>query len=419
MKFESLELISPILKALKDQNYAEPTSIQEQAIPPALAGRDLLGSAQTGTGKTAAFALPIIQHLHEDVKAQSGKRKVSSLIVTPTRELAIQIGESLKAYAKYTDISNTVIFGGVNQKSQTQALKKGVDILVATPGRLLDLMGQGFISLRNVRYFVLDEADRMLDMGFIHDVKRIIAELPQKRQTLFFSATMPKNIIRLSDEILTNPRQIAVDPTTSTAETVQQFLYFTNKNKKMELLNHILKDSNIDQVLLFSRTKHGANRIARKLSKQKMEAATIHGDRSQNQRQKALKRFKDGHIRVLVATDIAARGIDIDKLRYVINYDIPNEAETYVHRIGRCGRAGEEGVSISICEPEENAYIKDIEKLIDQKIDRVQDNPFPQTDKPMTAAEKKAFQKEKNRRKQEFFANRKKNKSKQGRRKKR
>lgn len=419
MKFESLELISPILKALKDQNYTEPTSIQEQAIPPALAGRDLLGSAQTGTGKTAAFALPIIQHLYKDGKAQSGKRKVASLIVTPTRELAIQIGESLTAYAKYTDISNTVIFGGVNQKTQTQALKKGVNVLVATPGRLLDLMGQGFISLRDVRYFVLDEADRMLDMGFIHDVKRIIAELPQKRQTLFFSATMPKNIIRLSDEILTNPRRIAVDPTTSTAETVQQFLYFTNKDKKMALLNHILTDSNIDQVLLFSRTKHGANRIARKLSKKKMEAATIHGDRSQNQRQKALKRFKDGHTRVLVATDIAARGIDIDKLRYVINYDIPNEPETYVHRIGRCGRAGEEGVSISLCEPEENAYIKDIEKLIDQKIDRVQDNPFPQTDKPMTAAEKKAFQKEKNRRKQEFFANRKKNKSKKGRRKKR
>jgi ATP-dependent RNA helicase RhlE len=419
MKFESLELISPILKALKDQNYTEPTSIQGQAIPPALVGRDLLGSAQTGTGKTAAFALPIIQHLSKDVKTQSGKRKVSSLIVTPTRELAIQIGESLTAYAKYTDISNTVIFGGVNQKSQTQALKRGVDILVATPGRLLDLMGQGFISLRNVRYFVLDEADRMLDMGFIHDVKKIIAELPRKRQTLFFSATMPKNIIRLSDEILTNPQRIAVDPTTSTADTVQQYLYFTNKNKKMSLLTHILKDSDIDQVLLFSRTKHGANRIAKKLNKKKIPAATIHGDRSQNQRQKALKQFKDGHTRVLVATDIAARGIDIDKLRYVINYDIPNESETYVHRIGRCGRAGEEGISISICEPEENAYIRDIEKLIGQKIERVKDNPFPQTDKPMTAAEKKAFQKEKNRRKQEFFANRKKNKSKQGRRKKR
>ena len=422
MKFESLELITPILKALKDENYIEPTSIQEQAIPPALAGRDLLGSAQTGTGKTAAFALPIIQHLSKDVKAQSGKRKVASLIVTPTRELAIQIGESLTAYAKYTDISNTVIFGGVNQKSQTQALKRGVDILVATPGRLLDLMGQGYISLKDVRYFVLDEADRMLDMGFIHDVKRIIAELPRKRQTLFFSATMPKNIIRLSDEILTNPQRIAVDPTTSTADTVQQYLYFTNKNKKMELLIHILKDSDIDQVLLFSRTKHGANRIAKKLNKKKIAAATIHGDRSQNQRQKALKQFKDGHTRVLVATDIAARGIDIDKLRYVINYDIPNESETYVHRIGRCGRAGEEGVSISICEPEENAYIRDIEKLIGQKIERVEDNPFPQTDKPMTAAEKKAFQKEKNRRKQEFFANRKKNKSKQksgGKRKKR
>ena len=414
MKFESLELISPILKALKDENYIEPTSIQEQAIPPALAGRDLLGSAQTGTGKTAAFALPIIQHLTNDNKEQRGKRKVASLIVTPTRELAIQIGESLTAYAKYTDISNTVIFGGVNQKSQTQALKKGVDILVATPGRLLDLMGQGYISLRDVRYFVLDEADRMLDMGFIHDVKKIIAELPRKRQTLFFSATMPKNIVRLSDEILTNPIRIAVDPTSSTAETVQQYLYFTNKQNKMDLLFHILKDSDIDQVLLFSRTKHGANRIARRLSKKKVEASTIHGDRSQNQRQKALSQFKEGRIRVLVATDIAARGIDIDKLRYVINYDIPNEPETYVHRIGRCGRAGEEGVSISISEPEENAYIRDIEKLIDQKIERVEDHPFPQTDKPMTAAEKKEFEKEKNRKRQEFFANRKKTKQKSG-----
>jgi len=414
MKFESLELITPILKALKDENYVEPTSIQEQAIPPALAGRDLLGSAQTGTGKTAAFALPIIQHLTNDNKEQRGKRKVASLIVTPTRELAIQIGESLTAYAKYTDISNTVIFGGVNQKSQTQALKKGVDILVATPGRLLDLMGQGYISLRDVRYFVLDEADRMLDMGFIHDVKKIIAELPRKRQTLFFSATMPKNIVRLSDEILTNPIRIAVDPTSSTAETVQQYLYFTNKQNKMDLLFHILKDSDIDQVLLFSRTKHGANRIARRLSKKKVEASTIHGDRSQNQRQKALSQFKEGRIRVLVATDIAARGIDIDKLRYVINYDIPNEPETYVHRIGRCGRAGEEGVSISISEPEENAYIRDIEKLIDQKIERVEDHPFPQTDKPMTAAEKKEFEKEKNRKRQEFFANRKKTKQKSG-----
>jgi len=416
MKFKELQLIEPILKALKDQNYTEPTSIQAQAIPPALEGKDLLGSAQTGTGKTAAFALPIIQHLSRDHRKSGGNRKVTSLIVTPTRELAIQIGESITAYARYTNIRNTVIFGGVNQNKQTRALKEGVDILVATPGRLLDLMNQGFISLRDVRYFVLDEADRMLDMGFIHDVKRIIKALPAKRQTLFFSATMPNNIVQLSKEILTAPVRIAVNPVSSTAETVQQRVYFTNKSSKMKLLLHILKERDIDQVLLFSRTKHGANRIAKKLRNKNIEASTIHGDRSQNQRQKALGAFKDGGVRVLVATDIAARGIDIDKLHYVINYDIPNEPETYVHRIGRCGRAGEEGISISISEPEENAYIRDIEKLIDQKIERVTDHPFPQTDKPMTPAEKKAFQKEKNRRKQEFFANRKKNKAKkQGR----
>jgi ATP-dependent RNA helicase RhlE len=412
MKFEELQLIDPILRALKDQNYTEPTSIQAQAIPPALEGKDLLGSAQTGTGKTAAFALPIIQHLSKEQGQTGGNRKVTSLIVTPTRELAIQIGESINAYASYTDIRNTVIFGGVNQNKQTRALKEGVDILVATPGRLLDLMNQGYISLQNVRYFVLDEADRMLDMGFIHDVKRIIKALPSKRQTLFFSATMPNNIVQLSKEILTKPVRISVNPVSSTAETVQQQLYYTNKSSKMDLLLHILKDEDIDQVLLFSRTKHGANRIAKKLKSKKIEASTIHGARSQNQRQKALNAFKDGDVRVLVATDIAARGIDIDKLHYVINYDIPNEPETYVHRIGRCGRAGEEGVSISISEPEENAYIRDIEKLIDQKIPRIEDHPFPQTDKPMTPAEKKAFEKEKNRRKQEFFANRKKNKAK-------
>jgi ATP-dependent RNA helicase RhlE len=422
MKFSALQLIDPILKALRDQNYTEPTSIQEQAIPPGLAGRDLLASAQTGTGKTAAFAIPIIQQLSEDIKQANGRRPIASLIVTPTRELAIQIGESITAYAKYTSITNTVIFGGVNQNKQTRELKKDIDILVATPGRLLDLMNQGFIALDQVRYFVLDEADRMLDMGFIHDVKRIISHLPKKRQTLFFSATMPKNIVSLSDEILTNPKRVAVNPVSSTAETVQQYVYFTNKNKKMDLLLHILKDPKMDQVLLFSRTKHGANRIARKLNKKKIQASTIHGDRSQNQRQKALQQFKDGQIRVLVATDIAARGIDIDKLGYVINYDISNESETYVHRIGRCGRAGEEGVSISIAEPEENAYIRDIEKLIGQKIERVTDHPFPQTDKPMTPAEKKAFQKEKNRRRQEYYANRKKNKAKKssrGNRKKR
>ena len=413
--FEQLHLIPSILKALKDENYTHPTPIQSQSIPPALKGRDLLASAQTGTGKTAAFSIPILQQLVLEQETQKGPRKIRSLIVTPTRELAIQIGESITAYGKYTNIRSTVIFGGVNQNAQTRALEKGVDILVATPGRLLDLMGQGYISLQDIRYFVLDEADRMLDMGFIHDIKRIIKELPKKRQSLFFSATMPKTIVRLSHEILTQPERVSVDPVSSTAETVQQYVYKTNKKTKMDLLLHILKNPDMDQVLLFSRTKHGANKIAKKLRNQKIEASTIHGDRSQNQRQKALNDFKDGKIRVLVATDIAARGIDIDKLQYVMNYDIPNEPETYVHRIGRCGRAGEEGISISICEPEENAYIGDIEKLIDQKIELIEDHPFPQTDKPMTAEEKKAFQKEKNRRRQEYFANRK--KKKQGRNK--
>ena len=303
-------------------------------------------------------------------------------------------------------MKNTVIFGGVSQGSQTTALRNGVDVLVATPGRLLDLMDQGYVSLSDVKYFVLDEADRMLDMGFINDIKKIIAKLPKKRQSLFFSATMPGNIVKLSQQILVNPKKVAVDPVSSTAETIQQYLYTTNKDDKKDLLLHILKNPDIEQVLLFSRTKHRADRIARNLKQKKIESAAIHGDKAQNQRQKALKAFKDGDIRVLVATDIAARGIDIDKLRYVINFDIPNEAETYVHRIGRCGRAGEEGIAISLCDPEENAFIKDIEKLTNQKIQRVKDNPFPQTDEPMTAAEKKEKEKEKQAQKKAFFANR-------------
>ena len=406
MKFEDLNLIPPILKALRDEGYTEPTSIQEKAIPLVLKREDVLGSAQTGTGKTAAFAIPIIQHLASNHQKPSGKRKVTTLVVTPTRELAIQIGESFTAYARHTQIKNTVIYGGVGQGAQTEALRRGVDVLVATPGRLLDLMNQGYISLDDIRYFVLDEADRMLDMGFIHDIKKIIAELPKSRQSLFFSATMPKNIVDLSQQILINPKKVAVSPVSSTAETIQQYIYMTNRENKKDLLFHILKDSSLKQVLLFSRTKHGADRIVRNLKKKNIECAAIHGDKSQNQRQKALKSFKNGQVRVLVATDIAARGIDIDKLRYVINYDIPNESETYVHRIGRCGRAGEDGISISICEPEENEFIRDIEKLIKQKIQVVNDNPFPQTDKPMSNAEKKEWEKEKQKRKQEFFANR-------------
>ncbi|MCT4589392.1 MAG: DEAD/DEAH box helicase [Carboxylicivirga sp.] len=406
MKFTDLKLIPAILKALKDENYSSPTAIQAKAISHILNRKDVLGSAQTGTGKTAAFAIPIIQHLNEDLLKSKGKRKIQALIVTPTRELALQIGESFTTYGKYTNIRNTVIFGGVPQGAQVRALKNGVDTLIATPGRLLDLMSQGYISLRDIKYFVLDEADRMLDMGFIHDIKKLLEKLPSERQSLFFSATMPPKILKLSKQILAKPEKVVVNPVSSTAETIQQHLYTTNKSDKKALLLHILKTHEMDQVLLFSRTKHGADRIVRNLRHKKIESAAIHGEKSQNQRQKALKRFKDGELRVLVATDIAARGIDIDKLRYVINYDIPNESETYVHRIGRCGRAGEEGVAISICEPEENAFVKDIEKLIKRKIETVDDNPFPQTDKPMNSAEKKEFQKEKERKRQEYFANR-------------
>jgi ATP-dependent RNA helicase RhlE len=406
MRFEELEIIAPIVRALKEEKYAEPTSIQEKAIPLILKRNDVLGSAQTGTGKTAAFAIPILQHLFIDRQQNNSSRKIRALIITPTRELAIQIGESFTTYGKFTGINNTVVFGGVTQGAQTNALRRGIDVLVATPGRLLDLMDQGFIQLNNIEYFVLDEADRMLDMGFIHDIRKIIAKLPAKRQSLFFSATMPNNIVELSRKILSNPTKVEVSPVSSAAETVQHYLYYTNKSSKKDLLFKILQDQKIEQVLLFSRTKHGADKISRNLKKQKITTAAIHGDKAQNQRQKVLAQFKAGEIRVLVATDIAARGIDIDKLKHVINYDIPNISETYVHRIGRCGRAGEKGTAISICEPEENEFIRDIEKLINQKIQIVRDNPFPQTEEPMTEKEKKEWEKEKQRKKQEFFASR-------------
>ncbi len=407
MRFEDLELIDPILKALKDKNYTEPTSIQEKAIPKILERRDVLGCAQTGTGKTAAFAIPIIQLIHRIESKENGFPKLRALIVTPTRELAIQIDENIEAYSKYTKVRHAVIFGGVKQGRQVDRIKKGIHILVATPGRLLDLIQQGYISLNAIKMFVLDEADRMLDMGFINDIKKLLKLLPEQRQSLFFSATMPENIVKLSRTILKNPEKIEVSPVSSTAETIQQYLYYTNRSDKKDLLLHILKQKEIGQVLLFSRTKHGADRVVRNLLKKKIKAAAIHGDKAQNQRQKALSQFKDGDIRVLVATDIAARGIDIDKLRYVINYDVPNIAETYVHRIGRSGRAGEDGIAISICEPEENAHVRAIEKLIKQKIEVIKDNPFPQTEKPMTEAEKKEWNKEKQRRKQAFFAERK------------
>ncbi|HCE57448.1 MAG TPA: DEAD/DEAH box helicase [Prolixibacteraceae bacterium] len=404
MRFEDLAIIEPILRAVKEEGYTEPTLIQEKAIPVILNRHDVLGSAQTGTGKTAAFAIPILQHLYNRQHENNKTRKIKALVITPTRELAIQIGESFSVYGRYTGIRNTVIFGGVKQASQTASIRNGIDVLVATPGRLLDLMDQGYVRLHDIEYFVLDEADRMLDMGFIHDIRKIIAKLPLKRQSLFFSATMPGNIVDLSKKILLNPQKIEATPKATTAETVQQYLYYTNKATKKDLLNHILNDSALTQVLLFSKTKHGADKITKHLKSRNISAAAIHGDKGQNQRQKVLLQFKEGHIRVLVATDIAARGIDIDKLKYVINYDIPNISETYVHRIGRAGRAGEEGVSISICEPEENGYVRDIEKLISQKIEVVKNNPFPQTEKPMTSAEKTIWEKEKLIRKKEQFA---------------
>ncbi|MBX2816623.1 MAG: DEAD/DEAH box helicase [Saprospiraceae bacterium] len=408
MKFSDLNLISPIQKALDQLGYEQPTPIQEAAIPLVLDRKDLMATAQTGTGKTAAFALPIIQLIHQ-IEVRKGKKPtLRALIVTPTRELAIQIEENIAAYSKYTDVKQAVIFGGVKQGRQVESLRRGVHILVATPGRLLDLIGQGYIDLSTIKMFVLDEADRMLDMGFIHDIKRLIKLIPTKRQSLFFSATMPDNIVALSRQILRNPEKIAVDPVSSAAETVQQFVYYTNRDLKKKLLLHLLDQNGIFQALVFSRTKHGADRIARDLKKKKIKAAAIHGDKMQNHRQKVLRQFKEKQIHVLVATDIAARGIDISHLEHVINYDIPNEPETYIHRIGRCGRAGEEGTSISICEPEENAYMRDIEKLLKRKVEVVEDHPFPQTDRPMTAAEKKEWNKEKQRRKQEFFRQRKK-----------
>jgi len=414
MRFEDLGLISPIMKAVEEKGYITPTAIQEKAIPQVLKRKDVLGCAQTGTGKTAAFAIPIIQLIHQIEGGKNNPIKIRSLIVTPTRELAIQIEENITAYSKYTEVKQAVIFGGVKQGSQVAQLKKGVHILVATPGRLLDLIGQGFISLDDVKLFVLDEADRMLDMGFINDIKKLLKLLPEKRQSLFFSATMPDNIVQLSNTILNNPIKVEVTPVSSTAETVSQYLYYTNRSDKKSLLLEILKSHNIDQALIFSRTKHGADRVARDLKKKNISAASIHGDKAQNQRQKALAQFKEGKVRVLVATDIAARGIDIDKLKFVINFDVPNVAETYVHRIGRSGRAGEEGNAISICEPEENAYVKDIKKLIGDQIKVIEGHAFPQTDKPMTEAEKKEWNKEKQRRKQEYFANRKASKQRSG-----
>lgn len=376
MTFEELNLLPAILKALDAEGYKQPTPIQQQAIPVVLSGKDLLGCAQTGTGKTAAFAIPILQLLANDEKTFKTPRAIKALILTPTRELAIQIGESFAAYGKHLPLKHTVIFGGVSQHAQVLALKGGVDILVATPGRLLDLMSQKLISLQFVTKFILDEADRMLDMGFIHDVKKVVSKLPAKRQTLFFSATMPPEIQKLSQTILVNPEKVTVTPVSSTAETIQQFIYYVEKGNKKKLLLHLLDDKAIKSVLLFVRTKHGADRIVKDLVKAGIKAAAIHGNKSQNARQGALNNFKNGQIRVLIATDIAARGIDIDELAHVINYELPNVAETYVHRIGRTGRAGASGKALSFCDEEEMVYLKDIQKLIGKPIPVVEDQPY-------------------------------------------
>jgi ATP-dependent RNA helicase RhlE len=382
MSFESLNLIEPIQKALAEEGYTVPTPIQAQAIPIVLAGTDLLGVAQTGTGKTAAFAIPTIQLLHKNHTFHKGKRAIKALIVTPTRELAIQIDDSFKAYGKYTGLTHTVIFGGVKQGKQTDALQNGVDILVATPGRLLDLINQRFITLKDIQIFILDEADRMLDMGFVHDIKKLLAILPPRRQSLFFSATMPPEIQKLADSILYKPQKVEVTPVSSTADTIKQSVYFVDKNSKNALLMDILKDTSIETALVFTRTKHGADKVVKILLKHNIRAEAIHGNKAQNARQRALDNFKAKTTRVLVATDIAARGIDVDDLAYVINYEIPNIPETYVHRIGRTGRAGANGTAFSFCETEEIPYLKDIQKLIGKKIPVIENHNYPMSEVP-------------------------------------
>ncbi|WP_310589586.1 DEAD/DEAH box helicase [Dyadobacter sp. CY356] len=376
MTFQELNLIEPITKALTEEGYTTPTPIQAKAIPLILQHRDLLGCAQTGTGKTAAFAIPMLQILEEKAKSKNEKGPIRALILTPTRELAIQIGESFTAYGRFTNITHTVIFGGVGQKPQTDALRRGVDILIATPGRLLDLINQGFVHLKQLEIFVLDEADRMLDMGFVHDVKKILKLLPAKRQSLFFSATMPPVIMTLADTILSNPAKVEVTPVSSTADTIKQSVYFVDKSDKNNLLLHILNDDTIATALVFTRTKHGADKVVKVLRKAGVTSEAIHGNKSQNARQNALKNFKSQTTRVLVATDIAARGIDVDDLTHVINYEIPNIPETYVHRIGRTGRAGAKGTAFSFCDLDEKTYLKDIHKLINKNIPVIKDHPY-------------------------------------------
>jgi len=376
MLFEDLSLSKSIQKAVFEEGYLNPTPIQEQSIPIVLAGRDLIGCAQTGTGKTAAFAIPIIHQLHRIVGSSKKAKQIRALIVTPTRELAVQIGESFETYAKYTNLTQLTIFGGVSQNPQVDTLKKGIDILVATPGRLLDLQKQGFIDLDHLHTLVLDEADQMLDMGFINDVKKIVKLTPKNRQTLLFSATMPIAIRELAEMFLTDPEKVEVSPVSSTAENVEQRIYFVDKTEKRNLLYHLIKEENLSNVLVFSRTKHGADNVVKALRKKDIPAEAIHGDKSQNARQRVLDAFKNKEVGVLVATDIAARGIDIEQLPFVINFDLPNIPETYVHRIGRTGRAGNGGIAISFCGKDELPYWKDIQKLIKVDVKTIADHPY-------------------------------------------
>ncbi|PTN07245.1 DEAD/DEAH box helicase [Mangrovibacterium marinum] len=378
MTFNDLGICDSIQKALLEEGYNNPTPIQEQSIPTLLEGTDLLASAQTGTGKTAAFAIPILQQLYLNPPQRKGPRKIKALVITPTRELAIQIAESFDTYGKYTGLNNTVIFGGVKQEAQVNALRRGVDILIATPGRLLDLMDQGYINLKNLAHFVLDEADRMLDMGFVHDIRKLIDRLPRERQSLFFSATMPPSVVELSGKILgSHPDKVEIKPEQTTAERVEQSMYFVSKKWKPKLLLHLLQTVSYESVIVFTRTKHGADKVVRILEKSGIVSAAIHGNKSQNARQRALNNFKDGKIKVLLATDIAARGIDIDQLSLVINFDLPNIPETYVHRIGRTGRAVSSGAALSFCDVEERPYLRDIQRFINQQIPVVADHPFP------------------------------------------
>lgn len=391
MLFEQLGLIEPIMKALKTEGYTNPTPIQQQAIPYILDRKDLLGCAQTGTGKTAAFAIPILQLFEQERQRSKGYRHIRSLVLTPTRELAVQIHESFEAYGRYTDIKQEVIFGGVSQHAQTIALRNGTDILIATPGRLLDLINQGYVHLDHLDIFVLDEADRMLDMGFIHDVKKIIRLLPQDKQTLFFSATMPPQIAELADSLLHDPARVEVTPVSSTVEKIEQAVYFVNKRDKLSLLLHLLQEKRINRTLVFSRTKHGADKITKDLKKMNVQAAAIHGNKSQTARQHALSQFKNGRLKVLVATDIAARGIDVDALTHVINFDLPEVPETYVHRIGRTGRAGADGMALSFCDAEEYADLKNINRLIGLKIPS-ENHPF-ETEIPKVSSQMPAQKK--------------------------